>query len=163
MSPETRKMLYVLADDVSDKVRWTAVELIYLSGDPNASAVIKTRLSRENETWVKVNIAHLLGQHKDKENLRLLALALDDIDGEVRLAAVDSLSAYDNDEAVPLLTKALKDSETEVKLKAIEAIKNINSILSQRKKSIDARLAQKAAEALAAAKSQAAPAANEQR
>jgi len=150
MGKEARKRLYTLAGDPNDKVRWSALELLYRTGDPNASSIIKDRLAHESENWIKRSIIQMLAQNKDKENLELLAPTVSDVDGDIRLAGVVALSGFDSAEVVPYLSKALEDSDAEVKLKAMEGLKNINTVLDQRRRDYERALAEKAAAEAAA-------------
>jgi hypothetical protein len=141
MSQETRKTLYDLAGDSSpENVRWAAIELLYRTGDASISAILKDRLEHETETSIKLNIINkLLAQNKDRENLRLLALAQNDMEPQVRLAALVVLASYDREEVMPYMNRALKDDDNDVKLKAIESIKNLQASLAQQKKDAEQR------------------------
>ncbi|MFA5161420.1 MAG: HEAT repeat domain-containing protein [Elusimicrobiales bacterium] len=149
VSAEARQRLYRLVDDPSDKVRWSSVELLYRIGDTNIEPVVKHRLSKETEVWVKRNIVAMLATNKDRENMRLLAVALSDYEDDVRLEAVNSLASYNCMEVVPALEKAIGDTNNDVKLRAIEAIRDINARLEQHKRALEEEMAAKAAAAAA--------------
>ena len=147
MSQDTKTTLYELADDSAEKVRWAAIELLYRTGDPKTPVIIKNRLEHETENGVKLDIINrLLTQHKDKENLRLLAIAQNDLEAEVRLAALNAMAAYNRPEVLPYLNRALKDDDTDVKLKAMNALKTVQVAVEQQKRDADDKARKQAEE-----------------
>lgn len=133
LSPATRKILLLMTGDSEAKIRWAAVELLYRIEDPQATQVLKERLSQEPETWVRKSILRMIGEKQDMQSLVLLALGLKDYDKEVRLVAVDTLGNFTNVEALPVLNSAMEDYDPEVKLKAISALDRIQKTLRMQK------------------------------
>ncbi|MFH1618701.1 MAG: HEAT repeat domain-containing protein [bacterium] len=133
LSVETRRILRNMARDSDEKVRWASLELLYQLDDEQAAAIIRESLVSEPDLWIKQNTISMLGQHKDRQSLALLQVALDGYDKEIRLSAVQAIGNFDNADALPILNKAMEDYDPDVKLKAIEALNKIQKTASARK------------------------------
>ncbi len=133
LSPATRKILFEMTGDSEPKIRWAAVELLYRIEDPQATQMVKERLSQEPEAWIRKSILRMLGDRRDMQSLQLLGVGLKDYDKEVRLVAVETIGNFTNAEALPVLNKAMEDYDPEVKLKAIEALDRIQETLRAQK------------------------------
>lgn len=149
LTRETLHTLYELTNDPSDKVRWTAVELLYRTDDPNITKILTSVMGRDPEPWVKAKIIEMVAADKDKQSLRIIAVGIKDIDKDVRLAALRSLRSFNYPEAIPIISRALNDEDQDVKLMAMETLKVVNSALDQRKRDEQGRLAKQEADRIA--------------
>lgn len=149
LTRETLHTLYELTSDPSDKVRWTAVELLYRTDDPNITKILASVMGRDPEPLVKTKIIEMVSADKDKQSLRIIAVAIKDIDKDVRLAALRNLRSFNYPEAIPIISRALNDEDQDVKLMAMETLKVVNSSLDQRKRDEQGRLAKQEADRIA--------------
>lgn len=160
LTRETLHTLYELTSDPSEKVRWTAVELLYRTDDPNITKILMTVMSRDPDPGVKTRIIDMVSADKDKQSLKIIAVAIKDFNKEVRLAALRNLKKFNYPEAIPIISRALNDEEQDVKLAAMDTLKTVNASLEQRKKDEQGRLAKQDAERLEAEAAAAAKAKN---
>jgi len=150
LTRETLHTLYELTYDPSEKVRWTAVELLYRTDDPNITKILLTVIGRDPDPGVKVRILDMVSADKDKQSLKIIAAAVKDFNKEVRLAALRNLKKFNYPEAIPVISRALNDEEQDVKLAAMDTLKTVNASLEQRKKDEQSKLAKQDAERLEA-------------
>ncbi len=125
LSRDTVATLRSLTEDTNEKVRISAVELLWQMQDPESPKLIKKMLENETETSVKIKIIELVSRDKTRMSLKLLAEALKNYDKETRVKAAEVLGDYATEEAIKTLNSALNDYDEEVKLKALESVNKI--------------------------------------
>ncbi|GAB4030406.1 MAG: hypothetical protein Fur0012_06240 [Elusimicrobiota bacterium] len=131
LSKDTVSTLRSLTEDTNEKVRLSAVELLWQMQDSESPKIIKKMLENETETSVKVKIIELISRDKTRLSLKLLADALKNYDKETRIKAADALGEYSTEEAIKVLNSALNDYDEEVKLKALESVNKIKKQIEQ--------------------------------
>lgn len=127
LSEDTVATLRSLTEDTNEKVRISAVELLWQIQDPEIHKLIKKMLENETETSVKMKIIEIISKDKTRMSLKLLEEAFKNYDKETRIKAAEVLGDYHTQEAIKTLNKALNDYDEEVKLKALESINKIKT------------------------------------
>ena len=106
-------------------VRKTIQETIGEFKTPLANAVVLAGLN-DDDRDVRVTCCRLIGERADPSTIEPLSrLIATDSDLDVRLAAVDALSAMKSPTAVPGLAAALKDRDPAMQLAGVEAMKSV--------------------------------------
>ncbi|MEW5951371.1 MAG: HEAT repeat domain-containing protein [Elusimicrobiota bacterium] len=134
LSKDTVSTLRGLTEDTNEKVRISAVELLWQMQDPESPKLIKKMLENETETSVKIKIIELISRDKTRLSLKLLAEALKNYDKDTRVKAAEVLGEYATEDAIKTLNGALNDYDEEVKLKALESVNKIKKQIEKRRK-----------------------------
>lgn len=141
LSKDTISTLRSLTEDTNEKVRLSAIELLWQLQDKEAPKIIKKMLESETETSVKVKLIDMFSRDKTRLSLKLLEEALKNYDKETRIKAAEVLGEYSNEDAIKVLNNALNDYDEDVKLKALESVnkvkKKIEHIREEKLKELD--------------------------
>lgn len=104
-------------------VRWTALELLYRLGDPEAVKYIEKAVASDPDPELRLKAVKLLGSRLGPAPVHTLVRGLKDFDKSIRLASLDALAAIGEPAAIPwIMETATKDYEPEVRAAALRAL-----------------------------------------
>jgi len=132
-SPATLETLRTLTQDVSDKVRYASMDVLWQVQDERVADIINEMFANETESKVKIRIIKLLAKDRSKLSLALLSNAVNNYDKETRLNAVEAIGTFSSQEAIVALTPTMKDYDEEIRFKAIEAVNRIRKDIQAEK------------------------------
>ena len=115
---EAAAELLKLADDQNATIKYKAVAALAGIKDAKVQAKQTELVSSTNDIRLKISAQKglmLAGAEPDKATAQS---ALDSVTPEVKLEALDVISAFPEDDAIPLLAQALEDVSVPVKLEA---------------------------------------------
>jgi len=130
---ETVESMRNLLKDPNMNVRLSVIDVLWNVQDQAAVDAVQQILEKKYTYYypnvladTKIKIVNILDRNQTKLNLRLLSIALQDQNKEVRLAAVQCVGKYAVPDAITVLNPRLKDSDSKVRLAAVQAITAIN-------------------------------------
>lgn len=132
-SQETINTLKRLTQDSDEKVRLSAIELLWELQDQDIGEIIKRSFDTETSSEIKVKIIEKIAKDKTKFSLRLIAYALKNYDKQTKLKACEVLGDFIDKETIDVLTPALNDYDEEVRLKALESINKVKKAIEEQR------------------------------
>jgi HEAT repeat protein len=132
-APDAKKTLAELLADETPSVRWRAATGLTLLGEPAKPLLALLKEAVQDEI-AEVRVGSLTGlrqtgprQAGDKELATVVIKALEDQEVAVRLAAIETLGAFQNPLAAPALARITKDQDPEVGKAAALALASLGA------------------------------------
>ncbi|MFA6029275.1 MAG: HEAT repeat domain-containing protein [Elusimicrobiota bacterium] len=108
--------------DAEPRVRWEALQVLMSSQDPRAEGIMFQMLKRDGESDIRKNVVNVLAGRRGPQVTEHLIGALKDMDGDVRLAALEALGKSGDAAAAPAISDALRDGDERVRLTALRIL-----------------------------------------
>jgi HEAT repeat protein len=104
-------------------VRWTALELLYRLGDPQAIHLLSKAVVSDPDNDVRLKAVRLLSGSLGAAPVHTLVRGLKDFDKDIRMASLEGLAVLGDPAAIPwIMETAQKDYEPEVRAAALRTI-----------------------------------------
>ena len=115
---EALKELLKLADDENSTIKYKAVTALSGIKDPGAQSKLAALAAGTSDIRLRIVAQKGLALGGTPPDAATVRSALDAVSPDIKLAALDLLAAFPEDQAVPLLAAALDDVNVQVKLTA---------------------------------------------
>jgi len=122
LSASELKSVRLSTEDGDSGVRWSAIELLFTIKDPESLRILEKAVSEDPDPEVRMKAVHLLNMGGTSRQVPGLIKALNDLDKDVRIAALKALADIADPAAAPWVAALLKDPESEVKTEALHTL-----------------------------------------
>jgi HEAT repeat protein len=126
----------LLLADPDPSVRAVAVEMLGLVGDASFTTALGTLVSEDPSDEVRARAARSLGRIGGSDASRLLAVALDDPTGYVRVAAIGALAATGGAEWIGSIARLARSDDFDVARSAARSL----ALLDKRRLSVESTM-----------------------
>lgn len=103
-------------------VRWAAVQLLYNVRDPQLGPLIERMIAEDPDPELRIKVVGLMKGREELVRLGGLVRGLQDVDKNVRIAALEALGDIGDPSVTTWVTALLKDHEPEVRIKALHTL-----------------------------------------
>lgn len=131
LDKESMERVRTATKDSDPLVRWEAVQFLVQANDTQAEELLYSMLHRDSDATIRKNIVNIISDRKGPTVTKNLVESLQDMDVEVRLAALMALGNVGDAIVSSKVSEAIRDTDERVRLEALRTLKVLEGMRTQ--------------------------------
>ena len=131
LDKESMERVRTATKDSDPLVRWEAVQFLVQANDTQAEELLYSMLHRDSDATIRKNIVNIISDRKGPTVTKNLVESIQDMDVEVRLAALMALGKVGDASVSSKVSEAIRDTDERVRLEALRTLKVLEGMRTQ--------------------------------